>query len=240
MALIKWEKDGTVAILTMDNGENRQNPVWSGEMLIAFNEIVTDESVKSLVISSSDEKNWSQGVDLQWVLGLIANKDMESLSKWLYQQNEVFRFCLMAPFPTIAAINGHAFGNGALMAGACDFRFMNADRGFFCLPEVDLNIQFTPSMIQWMKKAMPNYLHVEMQLTGRRFSAVELEKHNVILKACSSAEETLKEAVKFAATFSKSRKTITEMKKRAYINIINAMENEDPKYIDPPTFMITA
>jgi len=240
MALIKWEKDGTVAILTMDNGENRQNPVWSGEMLIAFNEIVTDESVQSLVLSSSDEKNWSQGVDLQWVLGLIANKDMESLSKWLYQQNEVFRFCLMAPFPTIAAINGHAFGNGALMAGACDFRFMNADRGFFCLPEVDLNIQFTPSMIQWMKKAMPNYLHVEMQLTGRRFSAVELEKNNVILKACSSAEETLKEAVKFAATFSKSRKTITEMKKRAYINIINAMENEDPKYIDPPTFMITA
>jgi len=239
MALIKWEKDGTVAVLTLDNGENRQNPAWCGEMLKAFDEMTADESVKSLVITSSDPKNWSLGVDLQWVMETMGKQDVDAMSKWLYQQNEVFRFCLMAPFPTIAAINGHAFGNGAMMAGACDFRFMRADRGFYCLPEVDLNIQFTPSMIQWMKKAIPYHLFIDMKWSGRRVGAAELEKHNVIKKACATAEDTFKEAMEFARTFIKPRQTIAEMKRRTYKHIIDAMEQEDPRYVDPPTFMFT-
>ena len=91
--------------------------------------------------------------------------------------NDVFRFAVMCPFPSIAAITGHAFGNGALLSLACDYRFMRSDRGYLCLPEIDLNIQFTPSMLQWVKKSIPYHLVSDMLLTGRKLAAGELEEN---------------------------------------------------------------
>lgn len=239
MAIVEWKKDGTVAILTMNNGENRHNPDYTEAMLKAFDEMVADTDIKSMVITSSDPKNWCLGVDLGWMVPLMEKNDVKAMSDWLVRHNEVFRFCVMAPFPTIAAITGHAFGNGAMLACACDFRFMRADRGFFCFPEVDIHIQFTPSMIEFVKKAIPYHLFLDMKWSGRRVGAQELEQHHVIRKACAGPEETLAEAVAFARTFTKPRQTLAEMKKRTYKHITDKMEGDDLKYLMPPVFMFT-
>ena len=54
---------GDVAILTMQNGENRHNPLFAKEMLSALNTIKSNESSKALVITSNDEKCFSLGID---------------------------------------------------------------------------------------------------------------------------------------------------------------------------------
>ncbi len=239
MDIVNWTKDETVAIVTMNNGENRHNPAWTKRMLQVFDEITADKEVKSLVLTASDEKFWNLGIDTQWMTGLLEKNDVKTLSEWFYENNKVFRFLLMCPFPSIAAITGHAFGNGIMLAGACDFRFMRSDKGFLCLPEIDLGIQLTPAMIEWMKRIMPYHLFVRMKWSGERMPAAELEKYNVIMKACPDGKETVKAAVEFGKKFNKSRKTLEEMKKRTYKHIIDIMENEDPKYIDPPFFMLT-
>lgn len=249
MAIVEWEKDGTVAIMIMNNGENRHNPEWADAMLATYEEIMADPEIKAIVLTSSDPKNFSLGVDLQWMMKTQNEGDYPAISRWLYRNSEVFKSMLMAPVPTIAAITGHAFGNGAMLAGACDFRFMRADRGYFCFPEVDLGIQFAPSMIEWMKRIMPYHLFIRMKFTGERIGAAELEKYNVIVKACENAEKTLEEAVSFARKFNKSRATLVEMKRRTYKHILDKMTNEDPEYYDykpeavkegkPPIFMFT-
>ncbi|MDO4541069.1 MAG: enoyl-CoA hydratase/isomerase family protein [Syntrophomonadaceae bacterium] len=249
MAIVEWKKDGTVAIMTMNNGENRHNPTWSAKMLEVYNEIIADETVTALVLTSSDPKNFCLGVDLEWLSGPLAEKNWPVFTDWLYQNTEVFKAFIMAPIPTIAAITGHAFGNGAMLAGACDFRFMRADRGYFCLPEIDLGIQFAPSMMEWMRRIMPYHFFQKMLLTGDRVAAPELEQHHVILKACENAEKTLEEAVAFARTFNKTRKNMQEMKNRAYKHVLDKMEFDDPQYfeVDPhaeaegrlPVFMLT-
>jgi enoyl-CoA hydratase/carnithine racemase len=239
MAIVEWKKDGTVAILTMNNGENRHNPDWTEAMLKAFDEMMADEEVKSLVITSSDPKSWNLGVDLAWMGPMMEKNDIEGISKWLIRNNDVFRFVLMAPFPTIAAITGHAFGNGAMLACACDFRFMRKDRGFMCFPEVDIHIQFSPSMIEWVRKAMPYHFFLDMKWSGRRVGAEELAQHNIIRKACDGPEETLQEAIAYAKTFNKPRQTLKEMKIRTYKHITDKMDNEDLKYLKPPVFMFT-
>lgn len=232
MAIVEWKKDDTVAVMIMNNSENLNNPEWAAAMMAVYNEIEADEEVKALVLTSSDPKHFCLGVDLNWVAEQMKAGDWEAISKWLYGNGEVFRALMMAPFPTIAAVNGHAFGNGAMLAGCCDFRFMRADRGYMCLPEINTGIQIAPSMLEWMGTIIPDHLFKRMLLSGDRIGAVELEKNHVIIKACESAEKTLEEAIAFAKNFQKSRKNMREMKVRAYKHIIDKMENEDPEYYD--------
>lgn len=249
MAIVEWTKDGTVAIMTLNNGENRHNPIWVEAVLSTYEEIMSDPVIKSIVLTSGDPKNFSLGVDLEWLMKTMGAGDYPAVENWLLRNDEVFRCMLMSPVPTVAAVTGHAFGNGAMLAGACDFRFMRADRGFFCFPEIDLGIQFAPSMLEWMRRIMPYSLFVRMLLSGEKIGALELEKNNVIIKACENAEKTVEEAVAFASTFNKSRTSLAEMKRRAYKHIIDIMETEDPKYFKnrpealkegkSPIFMVT-
>jgi len=232
MAIVEWKKDGTVAIMIMNNGENRHNPTWAEAMLKTYNEILADPAIKAIVLTSSDPKSFCLGVDIEWIMKAQGANDFPQISKWLYAMGEVFKAMMMSPVPTIAAITGHAFGNGAMLAGACDFRFMRADRGFFCFPEIDLGIQFAPSMIEWMKRIMPYHLFIRMKWSGERVGAAELEKHNVIIKACENAEQTLNEAIAFAKKFNKSRTTLAEMKRRTFKHVLDKMEKEDPQYFD--------
>ncbi len=232
MAIVEWQKDGTVARLLMNNGENRHNPVWAEAMLASYEEILADKEIKAIVLTSTDPKNFCLGVDVEWMLKEQTAGNFEVISAWLYRNSEVFKAMLLSPVPTIAAINGHAFGNGAMLAGACDFRFMRADRGYFCFPEIDLGIQFAPSMIEWMKRIMPYHLFIRMKFTGERIGAPELEKYNVIMKAVEGSENMVNEAVAFARTFNKSRDTLREMKIRTYQHIIDKMDHEDPPYFD--------
>jgi enoyl-CoA hydratase/carnithine racemase len=79
MALIEWKKDETVAILTMNSGENRHNPDFTAAILKALDEIEADPEITSVVIASSDPKSWSQGIDLVWVTGAFNEKRFQDV-----------------------------------------------------------------------------------------------------------------------------------------------------------------
>ena len=98
-------------------------------------------SFNCALVTVANGKFYSNGLDLQW---LSANGEK---AQWYVDRvHGLFARVLTLPVPTIAAINGHAFGAGAMLALAHDFRVMRTDRGFFCLPEVDIRIPFTPGM----------------------------------------------------------------------------------------------
>ena len=233
MSIIEWKKDETVAVITMTNGENRHNPTFAAALLNIFDEIEKDETILSVVITSSDPKNWSQGIELNWMIETFTNKDFQAIRDFMYDVNKIFKRILLYPMPVIAAINGHAFGNGAMLASTCDFRFMRADKGFFCFPEVDISIPFLPGMVAIIKKAFPSYKWEEAILMGKRMGAVELEASHVITKACANEEELMKEAFAFAKTFNKKRPIFGELKKRFNKEIIEIIDKEDPKYLEP-------
>ncbi len=238
MALIEWKKDETVAILTMNSGENRHNPDFTAAILKALDEIEADPEITSVVIASSDPKSWSQGIDLVWVTGAFNEKRFQDVKGFLYGLNDMFKRILTYPMPVIAAINGHAFGDGSIMACCCDFRFMKSGRGFFCFPEVDISIPFLPGMQAIITKAFPYYKLQEAAFSGKRYGADELAAHHVIEKACPDEETLLKDAVAFARTYQKKRPIFGEMKKRFHKGILAAIENEDPKYIESLKIMM--
>lgn len=137
--------------------------------------------------------------------------------------------------PTVCAVSGHAFAAGAILTCTLDFRFMRSDRGFFCLPEVDLGIPFLPGELALLLKAIPQYKMEELQYAGKRATAEELEAHNVIIKACH-LDDLMTETMAFAQGLNKRRVTVAEMKQRMYRQIVHVLDVGDPPVIDSCRF----
>lgn len=239
MSLVKWENKAGVAVLEMCSEGNRHNLTFATEMNNALDAIIADSTVNSVVLTSSDPKIFSNGIDVDWMMKQFGDSNFQNIKDFMNLMNTVFKKIILFPMPVIAAINGHAFGNGAILACACDFRFMRSDRGYFCFPEVDLGIPFLPGMLAFVKKSIPQYKFNEMYLTGRRLGADELEKDHVIEKSCANTEELMKEAIAFAATFAKKRGIFKAHKERTYKSIIEIMDNEDPSIIDSVALFIS-
>lgn len=234
MAVMRWEKEGRVARIILDDGENPHNPDFVNELLGILDEIEGDMSLGSVIIGSSDPKFWSTGLDLPWVLAAFGDPERhDDLRAFLYGINEMFKRVLLFPMPVIAAMNGHSFGNGAIFSCACDFRFMRSDRGFFCFPEVDVSIPFLPGMMAIVKKAFPRWKLEELAYSGRRCTATELEEAHVITRACGSEAELMESTMNLAKTFDKARGILGELKRRMNGRIVEIIEKEDPKFIEP-------
>lgn len=231
MAAIEYELDEKVAVVTMNDGENRFNPSFLNSFLETLDEIEKETDANALVVTSSHEKIFCNGIDLDWLLPFIQKGDKETGVSFFYTLNSLFKRILLYPMPAIAAISGHAFAGGAIMSCAFDFRFMRSDRGFFCFPEVDLGIPFLPGMIALITKAIPQYKVEEMHYTGKRATAEECEAHHIVTKACH-IDDLMDEAVSFAKGLNKRREIIAEMKKRMYKDIVHVFDVDDPPMIE--------
>ncbi|ABW66475.1 enoyl-CoA hydratase/isomerase family protein [Desulfosudis oleivorans] len=231
MADITYTLDKEVAVVSLNTGENRFNLDFVDTFISVFDELETKTEARTIVVTSSHEKIFSNGIDLDWLSGLIQAGKADEVKQFLYRQNDMFKRVATCPMITIAAISGHAFAGGAILACAFDFRVMRSDRGFFCFPEVDLGIPFLPGMLALLESAIPLYKMNEMQYLGLRMTAEECEKHHIVTRACHK-DDLMNEAMAFAKKFNKDRKTIGEMKRRMNRNIVAAMDNEDGAYIE--------
>jgi enoyl-CoA hydratase/carnithine racemase len=237
MAIVEYRLDEKVAVVTMNDGENRFNPQFFEAFFKVLDEVEHETHANSLIVTSSHEKIFCNGIDLDWLLPLIQKKDSEAAMQFFYDMMGLFKRILLYPMPTIAAISGHAFAGGAIMSCAFDFRFMRSDRGFFCFPEVDLGIPFLPGMIAIIKKAIPLYKFEEMQYSGKRATAEECEAHHIVIKACH-IDDLMYEAISFAKALNKRREVIAEMKKRMCKDIVHVIEKEDPPVIESRVFSL--
>jgi len=223
MAKFEYELDEHVAVVTMNSGENRFNfPFFEGFSKILDNiEHDTDASV--LVVKSAHEKIWSNGIDLDWLGPAVAEEGPELRDKFLAVMFGFMKRVLAYPMLTIAAITGHAFAGGAFLSFAHDFRFMRSDRGWICLPEVDIGIPLGPVFTAISKRAVPMYKFEEMQYTGKRLTAQECEEHHIIMKACH-LDDLMNEVLAFAKPLRKDRGLIREMKLETHKELLATID----------------
>lgn len=237
MATVDYVIENTTALLTLGDGENRFNPDFLNAVLEMLDRIENESDATTLVVRSSHEKIFCNGIDLAWLGPVIQRNDMAAAKEFFYLLNRLFKRTLTYPMITTAAITGHSFAGGAIWSCAFDFRFMRSDRGFFCFPEVDLGIPFLPGMLALLKKAIPMYKLEEMHHTGIRLTAEECERHHIVRKACPR-DTLVAEALAFAGGIVKKRDIVREMKARLYKDIIHAMDVEDVPYIESEKFNI--
>lgn len=223
MAMYEFTVDGNVAILSMNNGENRFNMDSLKAFDDALEQIESLPNVNALVTTSSHEKIWCNGIDLDWLLPAIQKQGEQLNNQFLATMYRLFRRLLTMPMPTVAALNGHAFAGGAFLSFSHDFRFMRSDRGWICLPEVDLGIPLGPVFMAITRNTVPNFLVGEMQYTARRLTADECESYNIIKKACP-LDQLMDEAVAFARQLNKQRDIMLKMKLETLAPVLSVID----------------
>ncbi|MEU5258156.1 enoyl-CoA hydratase/isomerase family protein [Amycolatopsis sp. NPDC021455] len=147
-----------MTVLHLGDDENRFSPAWLQRVHSTL------DGVDDVLVTTGGGKFYSNGLDLEW---LTAHGDRAP--EYVADVQELFARVLTLPVPTVAAINGHAFGAGAMLAMAHDFRVMRSDRGYFCFPEADINIPFTPGMAALIQGKLTPSAAIASMTTGRRF-----------------------------------------------------------------------
>jgi enoyl-CoA hydratase/carnithine racemase len=216
-AAASLERAGDVAILRMTAAENRFNPTTLAAIEAALDEV--EQSAAALVLTG-EGKFFSIGLDLDWMAaaGAVAAQDL------LQRMQAVIARLLCLPVASVAALNGHAFARGAMLALACDVRVMREDRGYFCLPEVDLGVAFTPALTALLKERLPIGTAHEAMVTGRRYGAGEALVAGIVHDAVP-VEHVLDVAVERAAALAdKPRATLAAIKRGLYADTIAALE----------------
>lgn len=234
---VEIKLEDNVAIVTLDEGENRLNLDFLTKFLEALDHVEKHTEANVLVVRSAHEKIFSNGIDLEWLMPIMQKNDRETAAKFIETMMALFRRIALYPMITIAAITGHAFADGAIMCCYFDFRFMRSDRGFICFPEVDLGIPFLPGMMTAMKKAIPRYKLDEMVLTGKRVTAQECLEHHIITGA-GHIDQLMDDVMGFAGLQNKRRPVVELIKAEMNKEIIHAIDYEDKPIIESGRFYV--
>ncbi|HEY7952705.1 MAG TPA: enoyl-CoA hydratase/isomerase family protein [Solirubrobacteraceae bacterium] len=217
-----------VFILDLGDDENRFNPDWVGAVNALLDEVEAAPLPRALV-SAAQGKIFSNGLDLEW---LAAN--LEQANAFLTQVHELFARVLTFGVPTVAALQGHTFAAGAMLAVAHDQRVMRADRGYFCLPEADINIPFSPGMSALIMARLPIGAAHEAMTTGRRYGGGDALSAGIV-NAAVPEEQVLPQAIALAASqASKDPATLATIKERMYAGAVAALRDVAANSISLP------
>ena len=208
--MIELDQDGTVFVLRMRGGENRFGPEWLDAVNQALDRVEATKGACALV-TTGDGKFYSNGMDLDW-LATVPDQAGDYLRAIYRLLGRVLGF----PAITVAAVNGHAFGAGALLTVAHDFAVMRADRGYWCMPEADLGLPLTAEYVSLLKLKLPGRTTHEALVTGRRYGGSDALAAGIVHQAAGE-DEVLAEAVRIAAGLAgKDRATLAEHKRLLY------------------------
>ncbi|CAI8053793.1 Putative enoyl-CoA hydratase/isomerase YngF [Geodia barretti] len=134
------EKRGSVVLICM-NRPHRQNKLTSEIMqqLMEGLDIAESWEDATCLVTTGMGKFYSAGLDINTETPL--NQDPHQIAHDMGLLQKLVARLLTFPLPTIAAITGHAFGGGAFLALAHDYRIMSSGRGWWCLPAAIVGLQ---------------------------------------------------------------------------------------------------
>lgn len=221
------DRDGDVFVLNLGDGENRLNDGFLAEFNEALDEVEGTDAPRALVVTA-EGKSWSLGLDLDWM-----GENQERIPTFIGGVHEMYARVLGLGVPNAAAIQGHCFAGGAMLAIGFDQRVMREDRGFVCLPEVDINIPFTPGMASLIQARMLKRTAHEMMTTGRRYGGADAAAAGIVDEAVAE-DEVLSRAIERVAPLAKNNpQTLATIKQRMYAETLAKLRDNDANWPPP-------
>lgn len=204
------DRHDDVFVLNIGDTENRFHPTWVSEITSALDDVAEATGPRALVTTATG-KFFSNGLDLEWL-----GEHQEQKDEYLIAVERLFARALSLPVFSVAAIQGHAFAAGAMLSLSHDVRVMRADRGFWCLPETDIDMTFTVGMASLVQSRLtPQTAHAAM-LAALRYGGHEALSAGIVDHAVAQ-DAVLDTAVDIAAQHApKAGETLATTKERMY------------------------
>jgi len=211
------EREQDVFILDIGADENRFHPDWIASVSRALDDVEKAEGPRALVTAATG-KFYSNGLDLDWL-----GAHLERHEDYIESVHALLARLLSLPVITVAALQGHTFAAGAMFSLAHDFRVMRADRGYWCLPEADIGLPFTPAMSALIQARLsPQAAHTAM-VTARRYGGHDALAAGIVDR--TAGEDAVRAtAVDLAAAHAgKAGDTLATIKSRMYASALDLL-----------------
>ncbi len=172
------DRDGGVRVLTVTRPEklNALNAAVLDDLAAAVSQAETDGGLRCLVVTGAGEKAFIAGADISELATLSPVQGREHARRG----QALFDRVAALPVPTIAAINGFAYGGGLEFAMACTLRVAseNAKMG---LPETSLGILPGYGGTQRLARIVGPARALELVLTAEKgLTAAEAERIGLV------------------------------------------------------------
>ena len=194
METIRYEQNGNLAIITLNRPESMN--AFNYEMLRELGQVAEsiriNPDIRVVIFTGAGDKAFSVGADLKERKTLTE----QQVKRNIYKIGEVFSTIENLPQPTIAMMNGYAFGGGMELALSCDFR-IGTDDLLLGLTETSLAIIPGAGGTQRLPRLIGESKAMELILTARRLNADEAFTYGILTKVVSR-ESLLEETGKFA------------------------------------------
>lgn len=184
LSVLSFEIIDAVAIIKMNNPPvNALGPTFLDEFGKILAELEKVENARALLLASKCPGFFSAGDDIDGLKNI--NEDTLALLPEVHAFLNTFE---ALPFPTVAAINGHALGGGLELALTCDFRFMGEDSGSIGLPEVRLGMIPAFGGTQRLLHTVGKTKAIEMMYKGLQITPAEARQIHLINDIFPQAE----------------------------------------------------
>ena len=217
--MIDLTREGEVFVLRFDVPENRFRP----DNVVAWNAALDEVEAAgnpAALVTTGTGKFYSNGLDLDW---MFAQTDEKVRSAYIPSVLALMARVLTFPTITVAAINGHAFGAGAQISLGHDYRVMRAERGYWCMPEIDIKAPLHPGMTAIIQARVSHQTAHELIVTGTRYTA-EMALAKQIVDYAVPEAEVLPKAIELAGSLaSKADPAMHLLKKGMYPRTLEAL-----------------
>jgi enoyl-CoA hydratase/carnithine racemase len=206
-----------VFLLDLGNGESRLTPAYL-EALSRHLAAIDESAEGRAVVTIATGRFFSTGLDLDWIAA-HPNQARDLVGAF----HAALASLLTCNAYTVAAVQGHCLGGGALLALAHDAILMREDHGYFALPEIDLPVPFTDGMTALITAKLPPATAAAAMLTGRKYTGPQAVDA-AISHGCSTAERLIPDALAVAGKQAgKDAETLGTMKRRLYREVLQRL-----------------
>ena len=171
---VKFEVDGAVAIITLNRPQklNAVTPEMADAIVAAVTECNDSDTIRCVLLTGAGERAFCAGSDI---------RELDTYeTPWQFRNRpdycDAFRALLK---PSIAAVNGYAFGGGLETAMSCDIRIAS-DNAQFAAPEIKLGWIGGGGMAAHLKHSIGASNAALMIMTGDPISAEKAERWGLV------------------------------------------------------------